>query len=66
MTARNLYLKPNVLVDPLFNQWYAWSNLIAAATSSMYVANLHLKRIFHILGRYCIKGIPRLCALTNV
>src|SRR5262249_37256233 len=43
MTVRNLYLKPNVLVEPLFNQWYAWSNLIAPAASSMYVANLHLK-----------------------
>src|SRR5688572_5913739 len=40
---RNVYLKPNVLVEPLFNQWYAWSNLIAPAASSMYVANLHLK-----------------------
>jgi L-ascorbate metabolism protein UlaG (beta-lactamase superfamily) len=43
MTVRSLYLKPNVLVEPLFNQWYAWSNLIAPATSSMYVANLHVK-----------------------
>lgn len=43
MTVRNLYLKPNVLVEPLFNQWYAWTNLIAPAASSMYVANLHLK-----------------------
>ena len=29
MTVRNLYLKPNVLVEPLCNQWYAWSNLIS-------------------------------------
>ncbi len=43
MKVRNLYLKRNVLVEPLFNQWYAWSNLIAPATSAMYVANLHLK-----------------------
>lgn len=43
MTPRNVYLKPNVLVEPLFNQWYAWTNLIAPATSSMYVSNLHLK-----------------------
>lgn len=43
MTVRNVYLKPNVLVEPLFSQWYAWSNLIAPATSSMYVANSHLK-----------------------
>jgi len=43
MTARNVYLKPNVLVEPLFNQWYAWTNLIAPAASAMYVANSHLK-----------------------
>ena len=43
MTVRNLYLKSNVLVEPLFNQWYAWSNLIAPATSSMYVTNQHLE-----------------------
>lgn len=43
MAAHNVYLKPNVLVEPLFNQWYAWTNLIAPATSSMYVSNLHLK-----------------------
>ena len=43
MTAADVYLKPNVLVEPLFNQWYAWTNLIAPATSAMYVTNLHLK-----------------------
>lgn len=40
---QTLYLKPNVLLEPLFNQWYAWSYLIAPATAAMFVANLHLK-----------------------
>lgn len=31
------------MIEPLFNQWYAWSYLISPATSAMYVANLHLK-----------------------
>ena len=43
LTAADVYLKPNVLVEPLFNQWYAWTNLIAPATSAMYITNLHLK-----------------------
>jgi L-ascorbate metabolism protein UlaG (beta-lactamase superfamily) len=38
-----LYLKQNVLVEPLFNQWYAWPYLISPATAAMYVANTHLK-----------------------
>ncbi|MUH00709.1 MBL fold metallo-hydrolase [Scytonema sp. UIC 10036] len=42
MTQGNLYLRQNVLVEPLFNQWYAWSYLIAPTTAAMYVENLHL------------------------
>lgn len=38
-----VYLKPNVLFEPLFNQWYAWSYLIPPETAAMYVANSHVK-----------------------
>src|SRR2546423_13030234 len=31
------------MIEPLFNQWCAWSYLISPATGAMYVANLHLK-----------------------
>lgn len=43
MTEQNLYLRQNVLVEPLFNQWYAWTYLIAPAAAAMYVENWHLK-----------------------
>jgi L-ascorbate metabolism protein UlaG (beta-lactamase superfamily) len=43
MTMRDVYLRPNVLIEPLYNQWYAWPNLISPATAAMYVANQHLK-----------------------
>ena len=43
MGRQPVYLRPNVVVEPLFNQWYAWTNLIAPATSAMYIANSHLK-----------------------
>ncbi len=39
----HLYLKPNAIAEPLFNQWYAWSYLIPPATAALYVANSHLK-----------------------
>jgi L-ascorbate metabolism protein UlaG (beta-lactamase superfamily) len=39
----NVYLKQNTLVEPLFNQWYAWSHLIPPSTCAMYVVNSHLK-----------------------
>lgn len=43
MTMGDVYLRPNVLIEPLYNQWYAWPNLISPASAAMYVANQHLK-----------------------
>ncbi|MGA2596343.1 MAG: MBL fold metallo-hydrolase [Bryobacteraceae bacterium] len=37
-----LYVKPNVRLEPMFNRWYAWANLIPPSTAAMYVANHHL------------------------
>ena len=38
-----VYLKPNVIIEPLINQWYAWSYLLSPATAAMYVAKSHLE-----------------------
>ena len=38
-----VYLKPNVILEPLFNQWYAWSYLISPATAARYITESHLK-----------------------
>lgn len=43
MSSEKVYLRQNVLVEPLFNQWYAWPSLISPATSAMFVANSHVK-----------------------
>ncbi|MFY9622107.1 MAG: MBL fold metallo-hydrolase [Pyrinomonadaceae bacterium] len=42
MRSKPLYLKQNVLVEPLCNQWYAWPSLISPATAAMYTVK-HLK-----------------------
>ena len=42
MNNSNYFLKPNVMIEPLYNQWYAWPLLIAPHTAAMNIANLHL------------------------
>jgi L-ascorbate metabolism protein UlaG (beta-lactamase superfamily) len=39
----SVYLKQNAVIEPLFNQWYAWSHLIPPATAAMYMINSHFK-----------------------
>jgi len=37
-----VYLRPNVVVEPLCMSWYAWMHLISPATAAMNVAERHL------------------------
>jgi len=37
-----MYLKPNVVFEPLVDKWYAWSHLISPATSAMNIAGRHM------------------------
>lgn len=43
MKQKNIYLKQNVMIEPLFDQWYVWPYLISPAAAAMYVTNSHLK-----------------------
>lgn len=43
MSEDKYYLKQNVRLEPLFNQWYAWPHLISPATAAMNIANAHVK-----------------------
>ena len=38
-----VYLKANVQVDPLFNQWYAWNLLVPPVTAAVNTLERHLK-----------------------
>lgn len=61
MTSESVYLKQNVLAEPLFNQWYAWPYLIPPATAAMYVSNLHLK----IMASFVSNPQAHVAALRN-
>src|SRR5437764_11353174 len=42
-STERLYLRRNVVVEPLVDQWYAWPHLIPPVTTAMNVANRHTK-----------------------
>lgn len=38
-----VYLKPNTVIEPLFNRWYAWAHLVSPATAAMNTTGRHLR-----------------------
>lgn len=38
-----MYLRGNVVAEPLCDRWYAWPMLVSPATSAMYAAHSHLR-----------------------
>ncbi|OQP61089.1 polyketide synthase [Niastella vici] len=43
MNGKKVYLKPNVVLEPLVMNWYAWPHLISPATLAMNIVGRHLK-----------------------
>lgn len=41
MKDEKMYLKPNVVLEPLVDNWYAWSHLISPATAAMNIVGRH-------------------------
>ena len=38
-----LYLRPNIQVEPLIDGWYAWPHLIPPATAARNITERHMK-----------------------
>ncbi|MBN9384020.1 MAG: MBL fold metallo-hydrolase [Chitinophagaceae bacterium] len=45
MEEKKKYLKPNVVIEPLYGRWYAWSHLISPATAAMNITDRHISII---------------------
>lgn len=43
MAEEQLYLRSNVVVEPLVDHWYAWSHLIPPVTAALNMTGRHLK-----------------------
>lgn len=37
-----MYLKPNVVIEPVIDRWFAWSHLISPATMAMNITGRHI------------------------
>ena len=61
MEDQKYYLKQNVQIDPLFNHWYAYPQLISPATAAMHIANSHLK----IMNSYVMSPDVHAAAVKN-
>lgn len=61
MTEEKLYLRPNVVVEPLVDHWYAWSHLIPPVTAALNMTGRHLK----IMESYVKTPIVHAAAVKN-
>jgi L-ascorbate metabolism protein UlaG (beta-lactamase superfamily) len=61
MTGDKKYLKPNVVLEPLVDRWYAWSHLISPATAAMNIHNRHLS----IMDSYLMAPDVHAAAVKN-
>ena len=43
MSNGTYYLKPNVMVEPLVDGWYAWAHLIPPATAARNMTERHMR-----------------------
>ncbi|MBO9730362.1 MAG: MBL fold metallo-hydrolase [Chitinophaga sp.] len=43
MMEKQLYLKPNLVIEPLVDNWYAWSHLISPPTAAMNMVHRHME-----------------------
>jgi L-ascorbate metabolism protein UlaG (beta-lactamase superfamily) len=38
-----VYVKPNLVIEPLIDSWYAWPHIVSPATAAMNIKSRHLK-----------------------
>ena len=61
MHATSFYLKPNIQLEPLVDQWYAWSHLISPATAARCTAERHMS----IMNSYINAPMTHAAAVKN-
>src|SRR5437868_6438110 len=63
MSSRSslVFLRPNVLFEPVVNHWYASSFLISPVTAAMYLANVQVK----IMESFLLSPQTHLAASQN-
>lgn len=61
MQSQKYFLKPNVVVEPLVDSWYAWAHLIPPATAARNLTERHLR----IMDSYIASPDAHAAAVKN-
>ena len=61
MEEKTWYLKPNLVIEPLVDRWYAWAHILSPATAAMNVVGRHLK----IMNSYIKSPLTHAAAVKN-
>lgn len=61
MSNEPLFLRSNVVMEPLIDRWYAWSHLVSPATAAMNIVDRHL----NIMGSYVKSPQVHAAAVKN-
>jgi L-ascorbate metabolism protein UlaG (beta-lactamase superfamily) len=56
-----MYLRPNIMIEPLIDQWYAWPHLIPPATAARNITERH----FRIMDSYIANPAAHAAAVQN-
>lgn len=56
-----MYLKPNVVIEPLIDSWYAWTHLVSPATAAMNIVKRHME----IMDSYLQNPAAHVQAVAN-
>lgn len=56
-----VYIKPNLAIEPLVDNWYAWPHLISPTTAAMNIKDRHLK----IMNSYVQNPMIHAAAIKN-
>jgi L-ascorbate metabolism protein UlaG (beta-lactamase superfamily) len=56
-----VYIRPNLAIEPLVDNWYAWAHLVSPATAAMNIKDRHLK----IMNSYVQNPMIHAAAVKN-
>ena len=58
---KEMYLKPNVVFEPLISNWYAWTHLVSPATAALNITG----RYIPIIDSYLLDPAAHADAVSN-
>jgi hypothetical protein len=66
MNEEMVYLKPNLVIEPLVGKWYAWSHLISPATAALNITKRHMEIMNSLIPIHILMTIMQKCFIFKI